>query len=90
MRRPICLAVEGNLVDDWDLKAGDLRLAVFLAKPEGEVQRQVQKGLEQPVKKYLGSLASHCQGSAILAECDMGDGVRVFLQCVTSAGLRYW
>ena len=34
MRRPICLAVEGNLVDDWDLKAGDLRLAVFLAKPD--------------------------------------------------------
>ena len=29
----ICLPVEGNLVYDRDLKAGDLRLAVFLAEP---------------------------------------------------------
>ena len=30
----ICLPVEGNLVDYWDLKAGDLRLTVFLAEPD--------------------------------------------------------
>ena len=34
MRRSVRLPVEGNLVDYRDLKAGDLRLAVFLAKPD--------------------------------------------------------
>ena len=61
MRGAICLPVEGNLVDYWDLKAGDLRLAVLLAEPnikQGETP--IQKELEQPVKKYLGSLASDC------------------------------
>ena len=33
VRGAICLPVEGNLVDYWDLKAGDLRLAVLLAEP---------------------------------------------------------
>ena len=61
MRGAICLPVEGNLVDYWDLKAGDLRLAVLLAEPNiATVKRQIQKELEQPVKKYLGSLASNC------------------------------
>ena len=30
--RTVCLPVEGNLVDYWDLKTGDLGLAVFLAE----------------------------------------------------------
>ena len=34
VRRSVRLPVEGNLVDYRDLKAGDLRLAVFLAKPD--------------------------------------------------------
>ena len=34
MRRSVRLPVKGNLVDYRDLKAGDLRLAVFLAEPE--------------------------------------------------------
>ena len=42
-------------------------------------KRQIKGLYEQPVKKYLGSLASHCKGAAILTECDMGDSIWILL-----------
>ena len=86
MRRSVRLPVEGNLVDYRDLKAGDLRLAVFLPKPDIIRSSLLEMGKdkykdchEQPVKKYLGSLASHCKGAAILTEGDMGDSIWILL-----------
>ena len=89
--RTVCLPVEGNLVDYWDLKTGDLGLAVFLAE-SGMTRSKTCKtsNVVAPIKKYLGGLARHCQGPTILAEGDVRDCVRVFFKRLTTTGLPYF
>ena len=89
--RTVCLPVEGNLVDYWDLKTGDLGLAVFLAE-SGMTRSKTCKtsNVVAPIQKYLGGLARHCQGPTILAEGDVRDCVRVLFKRLTTTGLPYF